>query len=175
MVGWVAERLHWLISLLPLPMWVHPLLRALALIQPIPGLFRLTKPAGNYLVLIVFYSGCISCFMGSCGWIGSQRGLTSSELVSDDQQENKSEREYGPAFWGLLGWLTLLCVGSRQGIFLWLPCWDGRLGLRVLDLSNSAPWCWICSSAVVCQPFVVYISAVAACFNICYFPLLHLL
>lgn len=77
--GWAAEQTNssqWLIFLLLL--WAHPLLWALALIQPDPELIRLTKPAGNYLVLIVFYSGCISPFIDSCGWIGSQRGQTSS-------------------------------------------------------------------------------------------------
>lgn len=174
----VAEQLHWLISLLPLPVWAHPLLRALALFQPIPRLFRLTKPAGNYLVLIVFYSGCISHFMGSCGWICSQRGLTSSRLVSDDQQENKSEREYGPAsFWPLraIGLVNPAVSRFTPGHFLTAPTLRWKTGLEGSGCLNSTPWCWICSSAVTCQSFVVCISAVAACFNICRFSLLRLL
>lgn len=80
-VWWVAELTNgsqWLISLLLLPVWANPLLWALALIQPGPEVISLTKPAGNYLVLIVLYSGCISPFIGSCGWIRSRRGQRGS-------------------------------------------------------------------------------------------------
>lgn len=64
-VWWVAEPTNgsqWLIPLPLLPVWAHPLLSALTLIQSGPELICLTKPSGNYLVLIVFYSGCISPF-----------------------------------------------------------------------------------------------------------------
>lgn len=78
LVWWAAEpsSSQWLVSLLLLPVWACPLLWALALTQPGPELVSVTKPAGTYLLLIVFHPDCRSPFIGSVGWIGLQRGQT---------------------------------------------------------------------------------------------------